>query len=267
MSNDLEFKGKQVVVTGASSGMGEATSKQIMQLGADVVALDIKAPNFDVKAYHETDLREQVAIDATLDRLEGPVDAVFYCAGLPQQFFPPLDLMLVNVVGARHLIQGLVPRMPESSAIACVSSVAGSGWPADLPAWLELAQTPDFDTAKAWCADPDREALIGDGYAASKAAMVVYVMVAAAELVAKGIRINVVSPGATNTPLMPRFVEIAGQDAVDAVKQVAGRMAEPEEIANPLIFLNSPMASYINGSNLMIDGGFSAAMTTQGQAA
>ena len=267
MSDELNFKGKQVVVTGASSGMGEATSKQIMKLGADVVALDIKPPKFDVQAYHETDLREQSAIDATLDRLQGPVHAVFYCAGLPQEFFPPLDLMLVNVVGARHLIEGLVPKMPKGSAIACVSSVAGSGWPADLPAWLELAQTPDFDTAKAWCADPAREALIDDGYAASKAAMVVYVMVAAARLVAKGIRINVVSPGATNTPLMPRFVEIAGQDAIDAVKQVAGRMAEPEEIANPLIFLNSPMASYINGSNLMIDGGFSAVMMTQGQAA
>ena len=71
-----------------------------------------------------------------------------------------------------------------------------------------------------------------------------------------------VSEGArAATPLLPKFVEIAGQEAVDAVKAVAGRAAEPSEMAGPMVYLNSPLASYVNGSNLSVDGGFSANMT------
>jgi NAD(P)-dependent dehydrogenase (short-subunit alcohol dehydrogenase family) len=261
MSEMLEYAGKRVVVTGAASGMGQATTALLGELGAKVIAIDIKPPTENVEAFLETDLREEAAIDATLERITGPIDSVFYCAGLPQKFFPPLDLMLVNVVGARHLIRGLLPKMPSGGAIVCVSSVAGLGWAADLPKWVELIQTPDFASAKAWCEDPAHEKLIDDGYSASKAAMIVYVMQTARELVSSGQRINAISPGTTKTPLLPKFVEIAGQEAVDAVKAVAGRAAEPSEMAGPMVYLNSPLASYVNGSNLRVDGGFSANMT------
>jgi NAD(P)-dependent dehydrogenase (short-subunit alcohol dehydrogenase family) len=264
MTELMQYQGKRTVVTGAASGMGRATSALLRELGAKVIALDIKPPTDAVEAYLETDLRDEASIDAALERIEAPVDGLFYCAGLPQKFFPPLDLMLVNFVGARHLIRGLMPKMPSGSAIACVSSIAGLGWPADLPTWLELVGTPDFASAKSWCEDPAHSELIDDGYSSSKAAMIVYVMQSASEAISSGLRINAISPGSTNTPLMPRFIEIAGQAAIDAVKSVAGRLAESEEMAGPLAFLNSPLASYINGANLVIDGGFSAVWTVSG---
>ena len=115
MSEMLEYAGKRVVVTGAASGMGQATTALLGELGAKVIAIDINPPTENVEAFLETDLREEAAIDATLERITGPIDSVFYCAGLPQKFFPPLDLMLVNVVGARHLIRGLLPKMPSGA--------------------------------------------------------------------------------------------------------------------------------------------------------
>jgi NAD(P)-dependent dehydrogenase (short-subunit alcohol dehydrogenase family) len=103
-------------------------------------------------------------------------------------------------------------------------------------------------------------------YSSAKAALNIYSKALANEVGAKGIRVNVVSPGVVRTPLMLEFIKgmakasnILAEEAeklvMDKVGVPLGRMAEPEEIANLVAFIASSEAKYITGSNYSIDGG------------
>ena len=134
----LQYEGKRVVVTGCASGMGEAAASILVELGAEVFGIDVKPTSVPVKEFLTVDLRERASIDAAVAAIDGPVHAVFSVAGLPGPPFSDLDTMLVNFVGARHLIESLVPKMPEGAAIACVASNAGLGWEQEIDWWLPL---------------------------------------------------------------------------------------------------------------------------------
>jgi len=259
MLDKLRYDGQRVIVTGAASGMGEAVARAVGELGADVFALDVKEPSVPVTKFVQTDLRDPAAIDAAVETIGGPVHKLFSCAGLPQ-LFPALDVMLVNFVGPRHLIGRLRPLMPAGSAIACIASVAGMGWARAVGSVTELVTTPSFEEARRWCeAHPDA---VAEGYTFSKQCTIVYTMRAGMELVADGIRINCISPGPTATPMYPQFVEAMGQDFWDAWPRPMGRDATPEEQANAMLFLNSDAASYVTGTNLYTDGGFTGGAFT-----
>ncbi|MBF4191991.1 dehydrogenase [Mycolicibacterium phlei] len=101
MEDVLGYAGKSVVVTGAASGMGEATARILVDLGAKVTALDIKPTTVDVAASHHIDLRDRASIEEVAAAIEGPVDGLFSCAGLPGPPFSEWDTILVNFVGAR----------------------------------------------------------------------------------------------------------------------------------------------------------------------
>lgn len=259
MLDRLRYDGQRVIVTGAASGMGEAVARIVGDLGAEVFALDIKEPQVAVAKYIETDLRDSVSIDAAVDTIGGPVHKLFGCAGLPQ-LFPALDVMLVNFVGPRHLIGRVVPLMRADGAIGSISSVGGMGWARALGSINELLAAGGFDDARRWCEEHPDE--VGDGYSFSKQCIIVNTMASAGELITKGIRINCISPGPTKTPMFPQFVEAMGKDFWDAWPRPMGRDATPEEQANPLVFLNSDAASFITGTNLFTDGGFTGAAFT-----
>ena len=78
---------------------------------------------------------------------------------------------------------------------------------------------------------------------------------AAMDLAKRNIRVNCISPGPTDTPMMPAFEDFAGKEIIDTFTQGAGRRSRPEEQAYPLIFLNSRAASYVSGENFITDGG------------
>jgi len=259
MLDRLSFEGQRVIVTGAASGMGEAVARVVGDLGAEVFALDVKEPTVPVTKFVQTDLRDRTSIDGAVEVIGGPVHKLFSCAGLPQ-LFPALDVMLVNFVGPRHLIGRLVPLMPQRSAVACIASDAGMGWARALPAVTELVTTPSFDDARRWCEQHQDE--VADGYSFSKQCTIVYTMRAALDLVGRGIRINCISPGPTVTPMFPQFVEAMGKDFWDAWPRPMGRDATPEEQAYPMVFLNSDAASYVTGTNLFTDGGFTGGAFT-----
>jgi NAD(P)-dependent dehydrogenase (short-subunit alcohol dehydrogenase family) len=253
------YQDKRVVVTGCFSGMGEATTRLLLELGAEVHGIDIKSPSTSLASFHTCDLRDVDAIDATVSDLEGPFDALFNCAGLPQTF-PALDVMGVNFIGMRHLTQRLLPKMIDGSAIATVSSTAGFGFLARIPTVLELVNTPDAHTAMEWCqSHPD---VVAEGYQFSKEAIIVWTMAMSNPLIREGIRINCTSPGPTSTPMMPHFEKAVGKQFMDDFPRPIGRNATPEEQALPLIFLNSAAASYITGHNLDVDGGFIGGVLT-----
>jgi len=115
MDDALGYKDSSVVVTGAASGMGRATAQILVDLGAQVTALDIKPTDVAVAQALEVDLRDRTAIEQAAASIEGDVDALFSCAGLPGPPFTELDTIIVNFVGARHLSQQIIPKMPAST--------------------------------------------------------------------------------------------------------------------------------------------------------
>ena len=169
--------------------------------------------------------------------------------------------MLVNFAAPRHLASLVVPHMTNGGAICSISSTAGSGYLLNLEKWMPLVDTPDFASAKAWCeAHPDD--ILG-AYPQSKEALIIWTMKAAMDLNAQGIRLNCISPGPTDTPMMPAFEDLAGgAQIIDLFAQGLGRRSTPAEQGWPMIFLNSDAASYISGENLNTDGGTVSAITT-----
>ena len=261
MEDALGYAGKSVVVTGAASGMGEAAAQILVDLGASVTALDIKPTKVPVAKAIEVDLRDPDAIDKAATAIEGPLDAVCNCAGLPGPPFSELDTMLVNFVGARHLIQQLVPKMAEGSAIGVISSAAGVGWQDQLPTLLELIQTPGFHEAVEWL-KANEEKWSFSGYLFSKWTIDAWVSWWYTDLAPKGIRINCINPGPTDTPMMPAFHDFATKEVVDQALGPIGRYSTPAEQAWPLVMLCSPRMSYVAGEVLWTDGGFYGALTT-----
>jgi NAD(P)-dependent dehydrogenase (short-subunit alcohol dehydrogenase family) len=261
MSEDvLQYEGKRVVVTGCASGMGAATAQILVDLGAEVVGLDVKPTEVPVKSFIEVDLRDRASIDDAVSKIDGPVHGVFSVAGLPGPPFSDVDTVLVNFVGARHLIESLVPKMPEGSAAVCVASNAGLGWQQEIADLLPVVSGGGFDETKAWCqANPDK---IAQGYVPSKKLVNAWVAWRAASLLDNGIRLNCTNPGPTDTAMMPTFEEQSGKDLIDAFVGPSKRRSTAEEQAWPLVFLNSPRSSYIAGEALHTDAGFLGAMVT-----
>src|SRR5688572_27200736 len=167
MNDVLGYAGRSVVVTGAASGMGQAAAQILLDLGAKVTALDIKSTSLAVDRAIEVDLRDPASIDSAAAQIDGPIDALLSCAGLPGPPFSELDTMLVNFVGARHLAEQLVPKMAEGSAIGAISSSAALGWQQQLPIILELVQTDGFDGAIKWLS-ANEETWSWSGYVWSK---------------------------------------------------------------------------------------------------
>jgi NAD(P)-dependent dehydrogenase (short-subunit alcohol dehydrogenase family) len=262
MANPFSYEGKRVVVSGGGgAGMGAATVTGLKDLGAEIHVIDLKEPPVDVASYQSADLRDADATAAAIDNIGGTIHALFNCAGLPGPPFSDVDTMLVNFAAPRHLTALVAPRMTDGGAIASISSTAGSGYLMNIPKWLPLARTADFAAAKAWIeSHPDD---IAGGYGPSKEALIIWTMDAAMDLAQQNIRLNCISPGPTDTPMMPAFEDFAGGGKIiDLFAQGLGRRSTPEEQAWPMIFLNSDGASYISGENFNTDGGTVAAMTT-----
>jgi NAD(P)-dependent dehydrogenase (short-subunit alcohol dehydrogenase family) len=151
--------------------------------------------------------------------------------------------------------------MTDGGAVCTISSAAGAGWLMHIEQWKPLAAAESFAEAKAWIEDHPDE--IAGGYAPSKEAVIVWTQYAALEFGPLGIRINCISPGATQTPMMDQFDEIPGSKQFTEVFTGAlGRRSAPTEQAWPMIFLNSDAASYVSGTNLATDGGTVGLMTT-----
>ena len=259
MDDVLGYDSKRIIVTGCASGMGEATARTLIDLGAEVHGIDVREPSLDgLASYHATDLREPDQIKAAVEGVGGQVDALFNCAGLPTTF-PDLDVMLVNFCGLRELTELVLDRMGEGAGIVNIASVAGAGWLMKQETIMQLVNAPDFAAARAWC-----EANVTDGssYSVSKEAINAYTALRGFQLASRGIRMNCVNPGPTDTPMMPAFIETSGQEFFDNFPNPIGRNARPEEQGWALVLVNSPRASYLMGQNIFVDGAFMAGMMT-----
>ena len=262
MDDVLGYQGKRVVVTGSASGMGEATAQILVELGAEVIGLDVKPTSVAVAKSIEVDLRDPHSIAASVEAIGSPIDSLFSVAGLPGPPFSDLDTVLVNFVGCKQLIEALIPAMPRGSAIACVASTAGLGWQESIGELMPLVSARGFASGKAWCeANPKMLGAAG-GYVLSKKALNIWVAWRAATLLPEGIRLNCTNPGPTDTGMMPAFEAAAGADVINRFVGPSGRRSTSVEQGWPLVFLNSPRSSYIAGEALHTDNGFTGAMVT-----
>jgi NAD(P)-dependent dehydrogenase (short-subunit alcohol dehydrogenase family) len=262
MSNPFSYEGKRVVVTGASSGVGAALVELLAELGAEsITTLDVKEPaDASGVTFVRTDLADPVSVDAAIAVIEGPVDALFNNAGVAATLPAPV-VMSVNYLGPRRLTEGLLGRMPQGAAVANTASIAGGGWPQHVNEILELLAVDDWDKSLAWI-DAHAE-LVADPYSFSKECMQVHTMRSSKATIARGVRTNSVCPGIIETPLIPDFEATMSRPLLEwTANQGIGRFATPNEIARVLAFLGSDASAYMNGTNLIADAGFSAAMAT-----
>ncbi len=261
MTSAWGYEGSRVIVSGGGGGgMGAAAVRHLSSTGGRGARA---RPEGSARRRGEPPGRRPARSRATavaVESIGGTVDALFNCAGLAGSKFPDLDVMLVNLVGMRHLAELVAARMEPGAAIASISSTAGSGYLANIGKWMPLVTLPGFEAAKEWCETHPEE--IAGGYGPSKEAIIIWTFWASFALAGKGIRVNCISPGPTDTPMMPDFEKYVGKEFMDNFPVPLGRRSTPDEQAWPLIFLNSKLASYITGENLVTDGGTMGAVMT-----
>ena len=259
MAGICDYAGRRVIVSGCFSGMGEATARALKGLGAEVHGLDFKRPSAELASFQLVDLRDPASIEAAVEGIGGPVDALFNCAGVSLAS-PPLDVMKVNFLGTRYLTELVAPLMTSGGAIASISSNSGIGWMKRMPVIKDLVSTGDFASGVEWC--ESNLDIIQDGYSFSKESIIVWTMITGHHLIEKGIRVNCTTPGPTQTPMMLEIESAVPAAILDGSVKPINRRARPEEQAYPLIFLNSQEAGYINGVALPVDGGFAGSVVT-----
>jgi NAD(P)-dependent dehydrogenase (short-subunit alcohol dehydrogenase family) len=249
------YQGRQVVVTGCASGIGGATAQKLFAGGAHVIGLDRKAPAEGVHEFVEVDLGDPDSITAAAAKISGPVWGLFNCAGLSGGASDAQHVVRVNFLGLRAFLEAVLDRMPEGSAIVSTASTGGRGWLENIDTVIGLARTNGFAEGRAWAEKNDAFVQDHGGYPTSKEALILYSLGRCLELGKRGIRINVVAPGVTDTPMLIDSAKAYGAAFFATPPEPFGRRATPEEQANVHIFLNSGWASYVNGQTIWSDGG------------
>lgn len=250
------WRDKTIVVSGAASGIGAATARRLMAAGARVIALDLRPPAYSGAEFHPVDLGDAAAIDALAAKLPARLDGLANIAGLPGNRGVDLT-MRVNYLGLRHLTETLSPRLTRGAGIVNLASAAGNQWPERVAAHRELARCGTFDEGARWlAAHPVPPETV---YQYSKEALIVWTMVRAGALFReRGVRINCVSPGPVDTPILEDFRNTLGQAKVAQAIEIMGRPGLPRDIAPVVTFLLSNAAGWIAGENLRVDGALTA---------
>ena len=248
-------KGKRILVTGSSSGIGWETARVLSKQGAEVLGVDLNK-NFDhVEEFYRADLSDEATIDALVDVLPDGIDGLVNNAGLP----PTKDaglLLKVNLIGLKHLTFRLIPKLNNGASIVNVASLAGTRWPDAVDA-IKASDTLGFqnvdDFIERWKVSSEG----GRSYFFSKEALIVWTMQNRWTWRDRGIRMNSVSPGPVETPILGDFLQTLGARAAED-RKIMDRPGRPEDIAPVIMFLLSDVSAWIRGTNIPADGGMSS---------
>lgn len=252
-----ELSGKVAIVTGATSGIGERIAELFVEEGAKVVAAARREKEGEALkqrlgvSFVRTDVSNEAevkaAVDYTLTQF-GRIDCLVNNAGVPSPMVSIVDsdtaaldqVMAINVRGAFLMMKYVAPTMlaRRQGSIVNISSVSGL-----------------------------RGGLSGHIYSTSKGAVLALSRSVAAELGEKGVRVNSISPGAIVTGIFGKNAGVEGAKAerltetvkdIFATVQPIPRAGETDDVAQAALFLASDAGSFINGQDLVIDGGLTA---------
>jgi NAD(P)-dependent dehydrogenase (short-subunit alcohol dehydrogenase family) len=245
-------------VTGSASGIGAAVCQQLREAGHTVIGIDRQQA--DIIADLSSSEGRDYAAEQVIALAKGKLDGLVCCAGLGVTAPSSSLVVSVNYFGSTQLIELLQPTLAKSAnaAITIIGSVAASQQAAKPHPMTELMLNNDEQAARS-LADELGEPHIA--YSSSKYALTVHCRRLAVTSGNTGVRLNIVAPGAIETPLHeaskndPRFGE-----AVRNFIAPIGRNGQPSEIADAVSFLQSPQASFVHGSIIYVDGGMDAMM-------
>lgn len=264
MKDYFGYSGKVCVVTGAASGMGRATAEMLVDLGAQVYGLDWAEVKVEgIAKYIHTDLSQKDSIDSAFEQIPTHIDSFFGVAGVSGSKTDFVTTTKIDLISNKYICEEILPsRMSEGGSIAFITSTGGNGWEKEgnKKVYLPIVQAKGWDGAVETLNKTILPHLPGTlGYPFSKLAMNYYTIQLQAEYAPKGIRVNAVLPGSTDTGLKDEFTAMAGgEEALLSHTGYAKRLAESREMAEPIVFLGSAMASYISGELLRVDYACSA---------
>lgn len=262
MKDYFGYKNKICVVTGAASGIGKKTAELLIELDAEVYALDITKIELEgAKKFIEVDLSSKESIDLAMKQLPEHIDSFFGVAGLSGAKTNYYKTFTVNYIANKYITEEyLKNRMSAGGTIAYVTSTGGLYWDKYAHEFEKFTNAKTWDEMIEALHKQAKETTLGMmAYPLSKRALNYYMAKLAIELGPEKIRVNALLPGSTDTGMKKEFEVEAGEiDALVAETGTAKRLATPEEMAEPLIFLNSDMATFITGLPLIVDAGTNA---------
>ena len=244
------LEGKTIIVTGAASGIGAATAALVSSQGAEVISVDINEPKAAVGRFVQADLTDRLSIDRLVAALPSGAQGLANIAGLPPTR-PPEAVLKANLVGLKYLTMQLVPKLADGASIVNLASLAGLGWAESKDA-VRASTDLDFNEVGAFCI---HHAIDGArSYFFSKEALIVWTMQNRWTWRSRGIRMNAVSPGPVDTPILKDFIATLGARAEEDMKTM-DRPGKPGDIAPVVAFLLSDGSAWIRGANVPVDGG------------
>ena len=244
------LEGRTVIVSGAAGGVGRAVVAKLVERGANVCATDLSP---GVSGLEQEGRVVSIAADVTK---AADVDRIH---ALAEQRFGQVDVLVSN---AGHIISKSAHETSEDEWDSVMDANAKSFFlmaKRALPAMLARRSGVIVATGSisGVVGMPEQAA-----YCASKGALLQLVRQMAVDYASHGIRVNAVGPGSINTPFLTRYLDgledpAQGERDIRAAHPL-GRWAEPDEIADAIIYLAGPASSFVTGQMLMVDGGYSA---------
>ena len=266
------YEGKTVVITGSASGMSKAATELLLELGANVYAIDINKIDLPVTKAFQADMSQKEEIDRVIEELPEKIDALFLCRGIAA--FPGKELLVqkVNFYSQKYMTEKLLDRISEHGSVTYISSVGGFGWQQVYSKAVELINLPTWEDAMDWYdKHPD---LIKSAYVSAKQCLESYVTYKcmSSEFINKRIRINAINPGDTTTGLTEDFNKSTspngdakeGEEMISNIflKSWNGYPAEPKDMGYPMVVIGSDICSYMSGQLIYIDYGLTSSWTS-----
>lgn len=248
------LQGKTIIITGVSSGIGQETLCQVQAAGGRVIGVDRNLPSDALDEFHQVDLTDEVALDGVIEKLKAvKADGLANIAGVPPTA-PPEMVVAVNLVALKRLTMGLVDSLADGASIVNLASLAGIGWEGEAAKikaadGLRHAEVPAFCQAHGITSD--------NSYFFTKQALVAWTAQNRWTWRDRGVRMNAVSPGPVNTPILQDFLDSLGERAEEDMR-IMDRPGAPNDIAPVVTFLLSSGSKWLRGTNIATDGGMRA---------